>query len=181
MQVNLYTNKFYNPNYKSNINFKGAENKLVTESLETVSTKSKKLIQCMNCHIDNTWKEIKANKLKQKIPYFHIENSGGDILHVSPIYGTNKPLMLIESYDGKYTDRIIINRQYPDNFKFERTVKTDYGTAAIKTFDSHTGSNQEIEGIVNKKIEKFFPLIIPKHLLKESFGNNYMKDLNIPV
>ncbi len=182
MQVNLYTNSFNNNrNYNKNICFKGAEDKLITESLETISTKSKKLVQCMNCHIDNVWAEIKSGKLMQKSPIFSAKNSSGDFLYVEPIYGVNHPSLLLESYDGKYTDRIVIDRKHPDNFRFERSVATEHGNAAIKTFDSHTGSDQEIEGIINKKIETFFPLIIPRRLLRENFGSEYRRVLNMPL
>lgn len=178
--VNIYSYRSHN--YKQRIapTFKGSEEKLIINSLDIVSPNAKKLVQCMNCYIADTWAEVKAGNYLSSTIKFSATNKSGDTLVVKPIYSANRPSVLMETYDGKYTERIIIDRQYPDNFRYERTVDTDHGHATLKSFDSHSGSNHEIEGVVNSKIEGFFPYIVPNKYLKENFGKDYKRILNMP-
>ncbi len=143
-----------------------------------MSKTSKRLIQCMNLYIEDTWAAIKSGKSIQASPkYIHVKK-GGEVVTVSPIYYLERPSILMEIDDGKYIDRIIIDRKIPDNVRYERTILTDYGSASIKSFNTQSGRQLELEDMINTKVEDVFPKIIPNKILKEGFGKTYGLILN---
>jgi hypothetical protein len=138
-----------------------------------MSNVSKRLIQCMNLYIEETWGAIKSGKIMQSSPKYIYTKKGGEFVTVSPVYYLERPSILMEIDDGKHVDRIIIDRKMPDNVRYERTILTDHGSATVKSFNTQTGKQVELEEMINAQIEDIFPKIISKKILKEGFGKTY--------
>ena len=46
-----------------------------------------------------------------------------------------------------------MNRDNPNNFRYEKVIKTDHGSATLKTYSSINGGNKEIDRFVNNIVE----------------------------
>lgn len=166
------TNAYYSyssNNYK-NINFTALNN---INGFETALTpKSINLIKKMSNFIDDTWTAIKKGKSLLEFPKFTVCNKG-KVITVKPIYQGMKNAILIEAEDAKNIDRIIIDRVRPRDYRFERSIITDHGSATVKSFNGLKQRDESIEAVVNEYIENSFPKIIPSaeiSLTKKSLG-----------
>ena len=59
---------------------------------------------------------------------------------------------------GKVIDRIFVNQTNPTYFKYEQAVKTDFGTATTKTYNSKIQKNNPLlVERVNETLQTYLP------------------------
>lgn len=95
------------------------------------------------------------------------------LITLKPVYQGLNNLLLLEVNSNKSVDRVFINRVKPRDFRYERAILTDHGSATVKSFNALTERNVEIEEKVNEYIEKYFPKILPskeQNLTKKALG-----------
>ncbi len=123
--------------------------------------KANKLVKNMDKFIENYWTEIKKTKQGfHNKPYYIIAGKNKEVATLTPIYQGQKKYILFEVSKGENTERIIINREHPDIFRYEKIVETDYGNATIKSFNSEYEINDRIERRIGDYIEQYFPKIL---------------------
>lgn len=170
MQISTTYNNYSSKvnEFKNNINFTGSEKALAAVD-NVVAPKTIKLVKRADEFIEETWAEIRAKKHKSKItiPAFRTRDKEVEVL-LKPLYNTLKSSILFEARGPKYVDRIIIERQNPNNFRYEKAILTPTGSATIKMYDSRNERNQEIVDKVDNLVAKYFPKILPKVTFKES-------------
>lgn len=93
-------------------------------------------------------------------PHYTIAGKNDKLGLIKPLYQGYKKYILFEILKGKNTERIIINRQNPNSFKYEKVVDTQYGQATTKSFNSDIQRNDTIELKVANYIEEYFPKIL---------------------
>ena len=64
-------------------------------------------------------------------------------------------------------EKVIIDRINPNIFRYEKAVKTDHGSATLKTYSSKNGHNTEITMKVNDLVENYFPKFVPENASKK--------------
>lgn len=146
------SNNCRKPNFTSRYTINGFETALTPKSVD--------LIKKMSHYIDDTWTDIKKGKNIMNSPRYTV-SSNNKIITVKPVYQGLKQLILLEADDGKYLDRVLIDRVRPRDYRYERAIVTDHGSATIKTFNGLKEQNSKIEETVNDYIEKSFPKILP--------------------
>lgn len=161
--ISIYNYSFVNRNNKSQnkISFSG-ESKAIDAVDNIVAPKTIKLVKQADEFIETTWAEIRSKKNKAKVinPEFRIREKDSEILF-KPLYNTAKPTIMLEKRGVKYIDRIIIERQNPNHFRYEKSMLTPTGgSATIKIYDSLQSNNPEIVDKVNDYIEKYIPKIL---------------------
>ena len=145
------------PNFTSIYTINGFETSLTPKSIN--------LVKKMSQFIDTTWKDIKKGNQMMSSPRFTVSNDG-KVITVRPIYQCLKNAILVEAEDSKYIDRIIIDRVRPRDYRFERSIVTDHGSATVKSFNGLKQHNSEIEDIVNNYIESSCSKILPSFNLE---------------
>lgn len=154
---NISFNRYnYKPNFEGNYPKKD-------ELISVMPFKARKLVKRMDQFLENKWAEIrKANSGFYDLPFFVLSGKNKKVATIKPVYQGHKKYILFEVSNDKNTERILINRQNPDLFRFERIVDTDYGYATTKTYNSEYQRNEELEELIGKYIEEFFPKILPR-------------------
>lgn len=132
-----------------------------------LSIKAKAYMHYLSNHIENTWTKIKQGELLQEKPLFMFSDQKGKIITFTPIYGSDTPRILMEIDDGKFCERFFFNRKNPDDFRYEKIRETEYGFATLKTYNSITDVNTNIENLAESTILTYIPQIIPGHYAKE--------------
>lgn len=80
---------------------------------------------------------------------------------IKPVYHQFKNSILMEIEDNNdHIDRILINRQKPSDYTYERAVITPYGSASGKTYNSQKDNDSKIETRVNDYITKYFDKLL---------------------
>lgn len=145
---------------------------IIENSNDILSKKAKKLFAALNTQIEETWAAIKKGKTDLKEPAFYLANRGKAI-SVKPVYGASKPMILMEVDDGKYTEKILFDRKNPQEFRYEKVVETDHGSATVKSFNSQVQEDMFITKSVNEMVEKYISKILTKNVVKDYFGQFY--------
>ena len=163
----------YGQNYNNKINFRGYasfDNVLMSDRGK-ISKKAAKLMAAVNDCIDRQWKNIKKKGIIDKPPTY-IYQDGKSTISIKPVYSQKYPALLIEHNNGKIQQNILLDRNNPNNFRYEKTVATDYGSATLKTYDSRISDNAEINNFVDNLLVKSFEEITTTKLLREYFKDN---------
>lgn len=140
-----------NQNSSQTLNFNGRRRKIVEEVAVNITNvdapdihlQSKKLIIQATDLINETWAKIKAKKLHKNFPEFIQKDYNGSTVTLKPVYN-NENLLLLEVDKGKVIDKIFVNQTNPTYFKYEQAVKTDFGTATTKTYNSKVQKNNPL-------------------------------------
>lgn len=160
LSINLTKNNKTNQyKYNSNINFNG---KAVQDELITIMPlNASKLVKKMNKFLENEWKNIRKTKQEPyENPHYTIAGKNDKIALITPLYQGYKKFILFEILKGKNTERIIIDRQNPNSFKYEKVIDTQYGQATTQSFNSDLQRSNAIELKVAEYIEEYFPKIL---------------------
>lgn len=154
-----------NQNSSQSLNFNGRRRKIVEEVAVNITNvdspdiylKTKKLINNATDLINETWNKIKKNKSRKTFPEFMKKDSKGNVITLKPIYN-NENLLLLEVDKGNVIDRIFVNQTNPTSFKYEQAVRTDFGTATTKTYNSKIQSNNPLlVERVNQTLQTYLP------------------------
>lgn len=126
-----------------------------------LSMASKKLIKKANNMIEEAWAETKKN------PYFVKTIKTNKKISLTPVYTNGKRLVLQIEYPDNYK-RITVDER-GTNFTYENVVKTEFGSATTKTYNSKTSKPDiEITKMVNELLEE--------NLSKLSYQDNAVKE-----
>lgn len=154
-----------NQNSSLSLNFNGRRKKIVEEVAVNITNvdspdiylKTKKLINNATDLINETWNKIKKNQSHKSFPEFIKKDSNGSTITLKPVYN-NENLLLFEVDKGKVIDRIFVNQTNPTYFKYEQAVKTDFGTATTKTYNSKIQKNNPLlVERVNETLQTYLP------------------------
>ncbi len=133
------------------VSFTGGPN---LQSMDTaLSLKASKLVKKAGQLIDETWPKVKK-KAPMTVPEFTAKK-GDSTVTLKPVYNLIREAIHLEVKDGKYIETVTIDRTNPNIFKYEKAVKTDHGSATVKTYNSQNGHNIEMLSKVNDLIETY--------------------------
>jgi len=151
----MQVSKIQNYNFNNNVSFKAVTNfeRHLMPDTEKVSYKTTRLIHELNKCIDKEWRDIKKGTKFADSPKFFVQD-GNNIIKFEPVYTQKYPALLIEASDGKNTHKILLDRDNPNNFRYEKTIATDFGYATLKSYNSKTENNKEINQFVSDLVEK---------------------------
>lgn len=149
-------------NQKSKISFQATPNAIDSK----LSIKAKKLVKRASTYIEETWTDIRKGKTIIEEPKFACSLGKHKFAELRPIYNGKKS-MLIEISDDKYIENIIIDREKQNHFIYEKKVLTDHGCATLKSYNSKTDNNIELEEHINSEIEKSLTEILPKVTMRQ--------------
>ena len=167
-QINYTQNSRNNISFKAGITKEMIELKNVMAQDSYLTLKSQSLLRKMNNLIDNKWTELKKQKATGVIPEFVHKTAKDTTITVKPLYNSIKKTVLFQVEKGKNIDRVIIERSVPNAYTYEHAVRTDFGSATTRTFDSRKNKNSEISKKVNNLIDEYFPKIFADANKKES-------------
>ena len=165
--VNLFNYTNYTPNFKGIACY---DNILVKDS-GRISKKTAKLVIALNDYIDKEWKMIRESKKIGSYPSFSSTN-GKRTTFIKPIYSQKHPSIIIEHNDGPICKKILMDRSNPNNFRYEKTVETDHGSATLKSYDSRIANDKEINMEVDNILENALEDIFSTKLLRKYFADN---------
>ena len=163
----------YGQNYNNKINFKGYasyDNVLMTDRGK-ISRKTAKLMAAINNCIDLEWEKIKKQKIRDNIPTYTCKD-GKSSVFIKPVYSQRYPALLVEHDNGKIKQNILLDRSNPNNFRYEKTIVTDHGSATLKSYDSRVSNDNEINNFVDKLLQKSFEEITTTKLLRQYFDDD---------
>lgn len=165
MKVSMVSNNVSNNN--SNVHFKGLiqglGNAIIVQD-DKISPKSIKLVKALDDYIERAWKAIRNGDLT----LCSIPNKKNTVF-IKPVYTQKEPSVLFEVDNGKFIERILINRKKPTNFRYEKTIDTEHGSATLKTYNSSVENDYDLNNHVNSIIEKTIPNVLPRRVYLEHF------------
>ena len=153
--VSMQISNIQNHNLNNNVSFKASVpplEKVLMPDKGRISHKSAKLIDELNKCIDKEWTDIRKGKLIAEKPLFTLDGKSG-LTSFEPVYTQQYPALKIDCEDGRFTHEILLDRNNPNNFRYEKTVRTDYGSATLKSYDSRTANDKNINKFVSDLIE----------------------------
>lgn len=124
-----------------------------------ISEKNRKLISETGFEIEKIWKEFKKNSFFGDIPKLQVSPKGSLTGIVTPVK-TRENELLLEIPDKKFTERIYLSREYLGDFRYEKTVSTDHGSATLKYHDSRVNNDSNIAKTVNEKVHTYLSELI---------------------
>lgn len=166
-----------NVNFQAKINNIYKAEELIDTSPFTVQ--SKKLIKEMNKMIEGYWTLIRKDKIDLKTPEFQVKQFFYQA-SLKPLYNlsNNKQICFeVSKNKSNIVERFILDEDL-NNYSYEKILKTDFGSATVKSFNTKTNKNDELHNYVNEQIEKIFPIIIRENKRPVSlYEYNYAKTL----
>ena len=148
-------------NDKKNKDKNYKENVVIEESLydyTDLSKKSKILVKKTEKLIEDTWTTIK----RQKKPVKNVEfkkRFKNKIVTLKPLYESYKKYIHMEIESPDDIIKITIDRNSFD-YKFEKVIKTKFGTAGGKVIDSKKEQNIKAISTINDCLEEYIPKFI---------------------
>lgn len=142
-----------------------------------LSDRSTRLIKKMGDLIEDCWTGIRKGKVSMTSPQYRAITSNNEFVTVKPVYQGYKKLILMEIEDEKYCDRILINSAKPQEFTYERSVITPYGTAGLKSYNSAVENNEELNTRVDRRVRDIFSkiLLLPDRDTKGFFRRSELR------
>lgn len=142
-----------------------------------LSDKSTRLIKKMGDFIEDCWTDIRKGKVSMTSPEYRVITSNNEFVTVKPVYQGYRKLILMEIEDQKYCDRILINREKPQEFTYERSAITPYGTAGLKSYNSAVENNEELNTRVDRRVRDIFSkiLLLPDRDTKGFFRRSELR------
>lgn len=155
-----YTNSRNNISFTARITKEMVELKNVMAQDSYLTLQAQRLLRKMNNLIDEKWIELKKKKAVGIMPEFVHKGKKDSTITVKPLYNNLKNTILLQIEKDKNIDIVIIERNVPHAFTYEHAVRTDFGSATTRTFDSRKNTNIEISQKVNDLIVEYFPKIL---------------------
>ena len=156
----------------SSKNFQGI-NVNVNATPEVVSglfERSLRLLKRVDRIMEGSWRTVSKRSKNAVSPEFRVVDKNRDItMSLKPIYNDYKKSLLLEVDSPKQIERIIIDR-LSGNFKYEKSVKTEFGSATTKTYDSLKENDVNLNDIVNDYVDK---------CLSKFLKQRYVRDLEM--
>ena len=145
----------FNQNSSQTLSFNGRRKKVAEVAVNIINVD--KLITKATDLINETWAKIKGKKSHKDFPEFIQKDSHGCTVTLKPVYN-GENLLLLEIDKGKVVDKIFVNQTNPTYFKYEQAIKTDFGTATTKTYDSRRQNNNPLLAQrVNETLQAYIP------------------------
>ncbi len=114
--------------------------------------------------IEDTWYFIRKDKQSQLQPEYAMSTRGHNIL-LKALYRNNQEdaiLFDVSEKNSRILERFIIDRN-AKNYTYEKILKTEHGSATVKTYNSKTGQGDDVDCKLNNYIENFFPKILMRN------------------
>lgn len=154
---------------KANLPRKGyksieVRNKLTNELMEAImehgiTKKSENIVKKVGYMIAEDWARLRKAGGIIDTPVYRVADKE-NFVTVKPVYQQFKNCILMEVEGDNQIDRILINRQKPSDYIYERAKVTPYGSASGKTFNSLTDKDKAIETRVNNYISNYLPKVL---------------------
>ena len=155
--ITLYSLSASNNTLNKKVSFTGGPN---LQSIDhELSLRASKLVKRAGRLIDETWPKVKK-KAPMTIPEFKAQKGEKSII-LKPVYNLIREAIHLEVKDGKYIEIVTIDRANPNIFKYEKAIKTDHGSATVKTYNSKNGHHSEMLSKVNEMVETYLPSFVP--------------------
>lgn len=168
MKINSVSTNNYNSN--NLVKFTGrtrAEALMASVLAENgISAKSSKLVKKLSYLIEEEWAAKRKSGDIMEAPKYLVAGHDGNLVTMRPVYHQYKNTILMEVEGDKYIDRILINRQKPSDYTYERATITPYGSASSKTYDSMRDKNTKIESRVDDYIDKYITSLFNRDDIK---------------
>lgn len=150
--------------YTSVISKKRLVEELANKSIEQmaehgISLKADGLVKKVGYLIGEDWTKLRKSGNPMDTPVYRLVDKD-NFVTIKPVYHQFKNSILMEIEDNNHIERILINRQKPSDYTYERAVITPYGSASGKTYNSQTGNDKKIESRVNDYINKYFGKVL---------------------
>lgn len=131
---------------------------------------SLRLLKRVDRIMEGSWRTVSKRSKNAVSPEFRVVDKNRDItMSLKPIYNDYKKSLLLEVDSPKQIERIIIDR-LSGNFKYEKSVKTEFGSATTKTYDSLKESDVNLNDVVNDYVDK---------CLSKFLKQRYVRDLEM--
>lgn len=164
----MITNNVQNTRFYSakQVSFKSTQDfeRLLINDRGKITKKSAKLLKALEECIENEWIAIKKNGKLSNKPQFHFKDGKSSVC-IEPIYSLDRPTLLIDSTNGVTNQKVLIDRINPNNFRYEKNIKTDHGSATLKTYNSILDDNKDVDKYVNHLIETGVQKIVRDNIL----------------
>lgn len=148
----------YNPNFSA---LNPSEIGISKKYLTTISNRSENLMKNLNNHIETLWTKKKKGEYEDTIKFF-LSGRKGEVALIEPIYGTPTPVIKMEIMNGDRSNVFFFERKNPHKFRYEKNVSTQFGFATLKTYNSATEHNTDINALADAKIQEYVPKIVHK-------------------
>ena len=146
-----------------------AEKRLETK----VSLKNKKYVIMASNNIEEMWGKIRRKEVALDFPKFSTKPKGKPAGVLKPVYGNLGSEMLLEVSDGKITERVYLDRKSKKDFRYEKIMDTDYGSATLKYHNSQAGDDPKIASRVNELIHTYIRKMFMPNPLKDYFSMKF--------
>ena len=164
----------FNQNSAPALGFNGRRKKAAEVAVNIINVdtpdihlRSKRMISEAVDLINSTWAKIKAKKIHKDFPEFTKKDLHGNTVTLKPVYNGDD-LLLLEIARGKVIDKIFVKQTNPTYFKYEQAVKTDFGTATTKTYDSRRQNNPNLVEKVNEILQNYIPQFLNNNSKRHS-------------
>ena len=160
----------FDPQISQNINFSGKKRvkpknieRIAQEALTTspteLSLEAKKYVLKTHNLIEDTWVRIRKKEINMETPTF-TRNLVGRNVTLSPLYRAGERSMVLQVDGHKGFERITVDK-YAKEFSYEKVVKTEFGSATTKSYNSKTSpKDKNIVTLVNGILEDYLPKFI---------------------
>lgn len=157
--ITTYSFNYQNRNINNKkVSFTGGPNLSTMD--DVLSLKACKLIKKAGMLIDETWPKVKKKHIPAATPEFSAKKDGKNVT-LKPVYNLIREALCLEVKDDKYIEKLIIDRVNPNIFRYEKAIKTDNGSATIKTYNSKNSSDSAMVSKANEMIETYFTKFVP--------------------
>ena len=125
-----------------------------------ITLKAEGLVKKVGYLIGEDWTKLRKSGNPMDTPVYRVMDKD-NFVTIKPVYHQFKNSILMEIEDNNnHIDRILINRQKPSDYTYERAVITPYGSASGKTYNSQKDNDSKIETRVNDYITKYFDKVL---------------------
>lgn len=160
----------FDPQFSNNINFSARERvkpkeieRIAQETLTTspteLSLEAKKYVLKAHNLIEDTWGRIRKKEVDMETPTF-VKNLLGRNITLSPLYRSSERSIVLQIDGQKGFERITVDK-YAKEYSYEKIVKTEFGSATTKSYNSKTSpKDKNMVTLINGILEDYLPKFI---------------------
>ena len=127
-----------------------------------LSLSAKTLVKKSHQLMEETWTRIKKKEIKMETPSYTKEFNSKKVT-LSPLYNGYDRNIVLNIKEEKNNYRILVDKT-ANNFVYEKSVNTDFGSATIYSYNSKISPKSETTTkLVSELLEEYLPKFT-KHL-----------------
>lgn len=124
-----------------------------------LSLEAKKYVQKAHNLIEDTWVRIRKKEVDMVTPTFN-RNIFGRNITLAPLYRNSERSIVLQIDGPKSYERITVDK-YAKEFSYEKVVKTEFGSATTKSYNSKTSpKDKNATTLINGILEDYLPKFI---------------------